>query len=56
MVVVSFGRSIAFSFRFQPVAKEIPIRADFTMHLNRLSSSIHRCWNGVICTTAGRLI
>src|SRR5260370_4219281 len=36
------------------VANEKPMRADFTAPLKRESSSIHRCWYGLSCSTGGR--
>src|SRR5712691_5244584 len=35
------------------VANEKPMRADFAAPLNRESSSIHRCWYGLSCSTGG---
>src|SRR5215475_4856037 len=52
-VHVLFSRASNLKSLLSPVAKEKPIRAAFTPKQARAGSSIHRCWYGLSCRTAG---
>src|SRR5216683_639899 len=49
------GCSMQSSTASAAVTNENPMRALFTAPLKRESSSIHRCWYGLSCSTGGRL-